>query len=155
MKFQIPLVHVQRALDWLSGQFPGRGEEIARLGKRAQIGLELDVKPIRARHTKEQQGAYWASLHEFGRHLGYSAHETEEYLHPVICAETYGISGHRSIRCRGADYQWPVPRETSSKDADGNARDVETYSHLIDTLIRFAAEYGYVIEIRSPRAAGA
>jgi len=58
------------------------------------------------------------------------------------------MSAH-SIRCRGQEYQWPVPAETSSKDAEGKVRDAETYSILIDTLLRLGAEYGVMLEVKS------
>lgn len=151
MKLQVPLVHVEPAAGFLKRLFPGREQELDRLVKRAQIGLEMTLRPMRSRHSKEQQGAYWASLHEFGRYLGYNAIETEQYLHPVICSAAYGVKGHRDIRVLGQSYSWPIPRETSSKDADGSVRDIETYSILIDSLIRFAAEHGYVIEIKERR----
>lgn len=136
-------------LDQLIDWFPGRRGEIEKVAEKAALGVQLDVSPMRRRHSKSQRGAYWATLHELGRELGYSARETEDLLHPVICSETWGVREHRMIRCRGEHYSWPIPAETSSKDADGKVRDVETYNQLIDTLLRFAAEYGVVLEIKS------
>lgn len=148
MKVYIGTAHTQPVLDQLSRWFPGRGEEIERLAKRAKLGLELVVTPMRQRHSDSQRGAYWAMLHELGRELGYSVAETESLLHPVICAEAFGMKGHRSIQCRGEQYKWPVPAETSSKDADGKVRDVETYNELIETLLRLGSQYGVYLEIK-------
>lgn len=133
-------------LDQIGAVFPGRLDEIEQLRKRAALGVEITVAPMRRRHSDSQRGLYWSSLHQFGRHLGYSAPETESLLHPVICAQAFGVRDHKEIVCRGERYSWPVPTETSSKDADGRVRDVETYGHLIEALMQFAAEYGYVIE---------
>jgi len=148
VKLHIGTAHVQTVLDQLAGWFPGRGEELAKVGEKAKLGLELDVKPMRQRHTQSQRGAYWACLHEFGRALGYTAAETESLLHPVICSEAFGVRDHKTVVCRGESYTWPVPSETSSKTADGRVRDVETYNILIDTLLRFAGEYGVYVEGR-------
>lgn len=103
---------------------------------------------MRQRHTDSQRGAYWATLHDLGRELGYSVAEAESLLHPVICAECWGVKDHRSIRCRGEQYEWPVPAETSSKDADGKVRDVDTYNELIETLLRLGSQYGVYLEIK-------
>lgn len=136
-------------LDAMCRWFPARRDDFNKLAEKARLGLQVEVTPIRQRHTTSQRGAYWACLNVLGRELGYSARETEDYLHPVICAETWGVKDHRTIQCRGEQYSWPVPAETSSKDADGKVRDALTYGALIDTLLRFGAEYGVVLEIRS------
>lgn len=144
MKFNT--LAVREVIDALMPLVPGLQEQFVRLGNRSKHGLTVELKPIRMKHSQQQQGYYWRSLHAFGRHLGYSAHESETLLHPAVCAAAFGLSDHREIHIQGRTYQWPVPRETSSKDADGNVRDMETYSTLIETLIRFAAEHGYVVE---------
>lgn len=128
--------------------YPGRVEELERIEKKASV-VVLEISAKKDRHTKEQQGGYWAALHEFGRFLGYSAHEAEEMLHPAVCTAAFGQRGTRFLRSGGVTYSWPVPRATSSKDEDGNPRDVETYSMLIDSLLRLASEYGCYLEIKA------
>ena len=147
MRLQIGTRNLPDVIQQLARWFPARAAQLAKLEAKCVLGLEVTLAPMKRRHSNEQRGAYWASLHESARHLGYTAREAESLLHPVICAEAFGQAASRQIVCRGQTYNWPVPAETSSKDADGRVRDVETYSALIETLIRFAAEYGYVIEI--------
>ncbi len=144
MKFNTP--KVAEVIDAMRPLVPGLGDQLTRLGNRSKQGLTVELKPVKAKHTSEQQGYYWRSLHAFGRHQGYDAHQAEHLLHPAICTAAFGLEGHRDITVAGQTYSWPVPKETSSKDADGNARDIETYSILIDTLIRFAAEHGFIVE---------
>ena len=149
MRLMVGTSQAPDLMGFLVSLMPGKRAELDALGAKAKLGLQLDVTAIRRRHTKPQQAAYWACLHELGRELGYSAAETENYLHPAVCSEAFGMSGHRSIRCRGQEYQWPVPAETSSKDSEGKVRDAETYSILIDTLLRFGSEYGVMLEVKA------
>ncbi len=145
MKLQLGNKQAAAVLEQFARWLPGRAEQIAKLGAKCQIGLQVELLPMKRKHTDSQRGAYWASLHEFGRELGYSTHETETLLHAVICTEAFGSGGHREITCKGKTYSWPIPAETSSKTADGRARDIETYGALMEALQRFAAEYGHVI----------
>ena len=143
MKLMLGTAKTATAIAWLSDLFPGRRQELEKL--RAPLGIEINVAAIKPAYSGEQQGYYWRSLHAFGEHLGYSRGEVETHLHPVICADAYGHEDTRTLIFRGHEYAWPVPRETSSKDANGRKRDHETYSVLIESLIRFAADNGYVI----------
>lgn len=127
--------------------FPGRHDELERLAKRCKRGMVVELKAVQARHTREQQGAYWASLHELGRELGFTPHEVDTVLHKAVCGEAYGIAGTRRLTIRGQAYDWPVPAQRSSVTPDGAPRDIESYSELIDALIRFAANLGYVVQI--------
>jgi hypothetical protein len=147
MKLAIGTRQMGAVIDQLARWFPARETQLRRLQEQCHIGLQIELAPMRRRSTDAQRGAYWAGLHELGRHLGYSARESETLLHEVILAECYGVSGSREIRAGGKVYQWPRPAERSSRKPDGGPRDVETYSELIETLLRFAAEYGCVIEI--------
>jgi hypothetical protein len=145
VKLQFGTTQAAAVLEQFARWLPARAEQFQRIGKRARLGIEVTIAEIKPAHSRDQQGYYWLSLHQFGKWLGYTAHETETLLHPVICVETWGQSDTREITCRGRTYQWPTPKETSSKDSDGKKRDAETYSELIETLIRFAAEQGFVV----------
>lgn len=145
MKVQLGNVQARAVIEQFARWLPGRADQIRKLGEKCQIGLQIELSPMKRAHSQSQRGAYWASLHEFGRALGYSAHETESLLHPVICTQAFGSAGHKEITCRGQTYSWPVPAETSSKTAEGQVRDVETYGILMEALQQFAAEYGHVI----------
>jgi hypothetical protein len=147
MKLQIGTRYLDDVFQQLARWFPARSAELAKIREACVLGVQIDVAPLKRKHTSEQQRAYWKFLHEVGRHLGYSARETETLLHDAMLVECFGSAGAKQMRVRGEVYSWPVPAERSSKDADGRARDVETYSALIETLLRVAAEHGYLITI--------
>lgn len=147
MRLFIGTRYLDDVFQQLARWFPARSAELAKMRDACVLGLQIDVAPMKRKHTSEQQRAYWASLHEFGRFLGYSARETETLLHEAMLCECFGSAGVKEMRVRGQVHSWPVPAERSSKDADGRPRDVETYSALIETLLRVAAEHGFIINI--------
>ena len=88
--------------------------------------LVVEIKESKPRHTNEQQRYYWATLHEWGKELGYTTKETEVILHNLVLCEAYGIEKY--IEYGGS--RWPVPKSRSSD------RNVTEYSELIETLVR-------------------
>ena len=134
-------------IDQLARWFPARETQLRKLQEQCYVGLQIELAPMRRKHSGEQRGAYWSAVHQLGRHLGYSARESETLLHDAILAECYGVAGAREITMGGKVYSWPRPAERSSRKPDGGPRDVQTYSELIETVLRLAAEYGCVIEI--------
>lgn len=98
---------------------------------RALYGKPLVVEIREQRHTQtpDQRGKYWATLHEWGKELGYTVKETEAILHNMVLCEAYGIEGYAEFR--GA--RWPIPKKRSS------GRNIEEYSILIETLERLVA----------------
>jgi hypothetical protein len=145
MKLQFGTAQAVNVLSALATSLPARAKEISALVGKCRLGLELTLTPIKPKHTPEQQGYYWMSLHAFGEWCGYNKRWVEEMLHPLICCEAYGVSRHIVIHWHGTDLNWPVPKATSSHDEFGNKRDRESYSDLIEALIRFAAEQGYIV----------
>lgn len=152
MRLQFGTKQAPAILDQLARWLPARAGQLERMAEKCRLGIELTVEPIKPAHSNEMRAYYWMSLHAFGSWLGYSTRETEAMLHQVMCAECFGQDGEREITWRGKAYCWPVPRETSSKDAEGRKRDAETYSMLIETLIRFAGEQGYLVAPAEKRA---
>lgn len=147
MKLNIGTRQLDDVFDQLVRWFPARMGDLEAIRGKCVLGLALDISPLRSRHTDPQRAAYWSALHRFGDALGYSAAESENLLHNVVLAEAFGTQGIREITTRGKQYAWPIPAERSSKDSEGRVRDRETYSALIETLLRLAAEYGVVLEI--------
>jgi len=95
--------------------------------------LGAKVTPIKAKHTRSQQGKYWACLHEYGLWAGYSKGEVETHLHNAILCNAYGHGQPRMI----LGVMTAIPKQRSS------SADIDEYSELIETLIRVAAEDGY------------
>jgi hypothetical protein len=149
MKLQFGTTQAAAVLEQFERWLPARADALRKIGKKARLGVEVQIAEIKPAHSDSARGLYWASLHQFAQWLGYSTREAEAMLHPLICAEAFGQDGEREITWKGKRYSWPVPRETSSKDSEGRKRDAETYGVLIETLLRFAAEQGYVIQERA------
>lgn len=147
MKLMVGTRILPDVIQQLARWFPARAADLACVEEQSVLGLQMDLAPLKRRHSDSQRGAYWSGLHEFAAHLGYSKREAETLLHEVMLCETYGTKEAREIVASGQTYRWPVPAERSSKDADGRVRDVQTYSELIETLLRVAAEHGYIINI--------
>lgn len=147
MKVSIGTRNLGDVFEQLIRWIPSRRAELEAIRGKCVLGVSIDIAPLRSRHTEPQRAAYWSALHRFGDALGYSAAESENLLHNVVLSEAFGTQGIREITTRGKQYAWPVPAERSSKDSEGRVRDRETYSQLIETLLRLAAEYGVVLEI--------
>lgn len=145
MKLQFGTRLSPLVLETIAGLIPAKAAELAKLSARCKLGLEITLAAIKPKHTSEQQGYYWMSLHAFGEWCGYNKRWVDEMLHPLICCEAYGVARHVVVHWHGTDLNWPVPVATSSHDENGNKRDRESYSELIEALIRFAGEQGYII----------
>ena len=139
-------------LDALNLWFPRNQADLLELRGKCDLGLQIDITPIKRKHTDSQKGAYWASLHELGKHLGYTPRLVETLLHDTMLCEAYGTLEVASLMVNGEFMRYPIPKARSSVDEQGRARDVQTYSLLIETLLRVSAEYGYYIDIGAKRA---
>lgn len=146
MKLQFGSTQIAPLIAQFKRWLPARSKQFEKLESDARLGIEVELRVIKPSHSDEQRGLYWRGLHAFGQWLGYSTRETESLLHAAICCEAYGQAGVREQVICGRTYTWAVPRETSSKTADGKKRDAETYALLIDTLTRVAGDHGFVIE---------
>lgn len=100
------------------------------------LGVSIEARGIKPQQTDEQRGYYWLSLKSWGNHLGYSAKESEEILHRHICCVAFGVK--ETKRIGGMIIEIPEMRSSRLNR--------EEYSVLIETLIREAAEDGFVIE---------
>jgi hypothetical protein len=98
--------------------------------------LSATITPLKRRQTSSQRGYYWASLQAFGSSLGYTARESEVWLHNAVKCEAFGVKQKRHIGRSVVE----VPKKRSSEAAR------DEYSELIETLIYLAAEAGYVVE---------
>ena len=103
--------------------------------KNRNLGVEIDLKWVTAKHTDEQRGYYWKYLKEWGAFLGYTARESEELLHNEVLCEAYGVRDFVTIN----NAVHGLPKERSSR------QDRENYSLLIDTMIMLAAQTNFVV----------
>jgi len=115
---------------------PDRREELLALSDSlTALGMSIEVKKTSPKHTDDQRGFYWQSLKWWGNEMGYSAKESEYWIHNAVCCEAFGVAGEK--RFYGVSVE--IPEKTSSK------LDRDDYSKLIDTMLRLAAEDGITI----------
>lgn len=99
-------------------------------------GVLIEIEKRKPHQSDAQRAYYWRSLKAWGNDMGYTARETEIYVHPAVCAEAFGIKETRRFLNR----EVVIPKQTSSR------LDKEAYSRLIETMIYLAAQHGYVVE---------
>lgn len=98
--------------------------------------LGATLKPRKRKHTRSQQGKYWACLHEFGEWLGYSKGETETILHNAILCNAFGSEPPKMV----------FGVLTSLPNRRSSTADRDEYSVLIETLNGVAADHGYTFK---------
>lgn len=121
----------RRVLAMLASHWPRQHDEIMEMAD-AKLGLDVEVKPIKSKHTDPQRGYYWRSLHFWGGCLGYTAKESETLLHLAVCCEAFGVKETRRIGNSVVE----IPNHTSSK------LHRDDYSLLIDRMLQMAAVSG-------------
>lgn len=124
-------IEARRFLAMLASLWPRQREEIMALAD-SKLGLDVEVKPIRAKHTDPQRGYYWRSLHFWGDCLGYTAKEAETLLHMAVCCEAFGVKETRRMGNNVVE----IPNHTSSR------LHRDDYSLLIDRMLYLAGQSG-------------
>lgn len=99
------------------------------------LGYRVVFEKIKPHQSDAQRGYYWASMTHWGREIGYSAKETEMWLHNAVLCEAFGVKETRSLR--GMQYEIPKLRSSRLSRDD--------YSLLIETMLRMAAEMGITL----------
>lgn len=151
MKLQTGSKQGRELCSFLVNMFPARMAEIAKVNEKITMGVSLEFQATKATHTDEQRGYYWVSLHSLGKEIGYSPKETDEYLHKIMCCHAFGVL--KEIRVElpdGSAAIMSIPKATSSHDETGAIRSRETYSKLIDTMLRIASEI-YAVYLPPPK----
>ena len=119
----------------LLSEFPELSNELMHVACTAKNGVTVEIKPLVFDHTSKQRGYYHLWKRKFADWCG----NTPDEMHEEILCQTYG-----SEVCQTKFGQRIRPLMRSSE-----ANRVE-YSVLIDTLIRVAAELGFVIPPPTP-----
>lgn len=129
----IPSQYTDRIVTLMAGLrdlFPSRADELRAIFRQAERGIQCTVEPLKLDQTDQQRGYYWMWLRNFANFCGATPDETHEH---ILC-EAFGASYHRTML---GLMKRPIQRSSESKRED--------YSHLIETLIRVAAEMGFII----------
>ena len=109
---------------------PDVSEHLVEVGKRAKLGVKVSIDPVLAERTRRQEGYYRKWSREFGRFCGMTPDEIHEEL---LCA----AYGSVEIETKFGIKRRPVKRSGDTRR--------QSYSTLIDTLIRVAAEMDFVV----------
>jgi len=129
MEIKIPkdddaLVHV------ISLAFPDQAVDLMQLFQSAKNGITIEILPTKKEQTDSQRNYYWKWVREFAKFTG----NTPDEMHDHILGECYGtefVDTFLGFKKR--------PQKRSS-DADR-----DEYSELIETLIRVAAFFEFVV----------
>jgi len=110
--------------------FPEAVQDLLQLTRSAKNGITVEIVPYVFKQTNEQRGYYWQEEKKFAAWAG----NTPDEMHNHLLCECYGtdfVSSAIGMQRR--------PQKRSSE-----ATKIE-YSELIETLIRVAANFGYVV----------
>ena len=120
----------------LAGRFP---EEIPAIRhmmpKLKERGVEFSIKPVRNERTGCQERYYRKWAREFGKFTG----NTPDEIHEIMLSKTYG---REQVKTKYGVMNRPLQRS-------GN-QSKNSYSDLIETLIRESAEMGFIIPPPKP-----
>jgi|TARA_R110002020_G_scaffold51404_1_gene145467 hypothetical protein len=133
MEIKIPKQDLKNIFDvmtFLTSTFPSCSESILKTAETAYNGLALEVKPLEFKRTRQQEGYYRKWCREFGNYCGLTPDEMHEEL---LCA----AYGSVEIETKFGIKRRPVKRSGDTRR--------QSYSTLIDTLIRVAAEMDFVV----------
>lgn len=115
----------------ISQQFPEHTNDLLQLTRSVKDGLSVEIRPIKINHSRDQENYYRKWCREFGIFTG----DTPDEMHAHIMRETFGTV----MVTTGTGMKVRANRETSS------SLSVEEYAELIETLIRVAANFGFVV----------
>jgi hypothetical protein len=114
----------------LAKLFPNAAREISEEAGAAQYGIAVDISALKAKQTNPQRGYYHMWKRAFAGFCGTTPDEMHEHL---LC-EAYGSE---YTRTRLGLMKRPLQRSSKANRTE--------YSVLIETLIRVAAEMGFVV----------
>lgn len=109
---------------------PSQVDELDRVLKQSRHGVTIELRPFEFKQTDEQRGYYHMWKNAFAQYTG----NTPDEMHEHLLCEAYGSE----VRRTGLGLvRRPLQRSSKANRTD--------YSFLIDTLIRVAADMGFVV----------
>ena len=115
---------------WLYMNAKWASPEFMALLDHAKDGIDITIEPLVYDHTKSQSRYYHKYCREFANYTG----NTHDEMHDEILCAAYGSE---IVQTKIGPRRRPLKRSSDAKRTE--------YSVLIDTLIRIAAECGFVI----------
>ena len=115
---------------WVQSECPYASGEFNELLSSAKDGIEVEIRPLKYGHTRQQDNYYRKWCRKFGDYCGM----TPDEMHSEVLCTAYGSE---EVHTKFGFMRRPLKRSGEAKRGD--------YSHLIDTLVRVSAEMGFDI----------
>jgi hypothetical protein len=119
---------------YIQRHFPRASSQLTGVVSEAQEGVSIEITPALFTHTDNQRKYYRKYAGLFAKHCGMTPDEMHDEL---LCI----AHGSEMIETKFGSRRRPLKRSGGSSRID--------YSHLIDTLVRVAAEMGF--DVPPPR----
>ena len=149
MKLQCGTSASKELLGILAGFFRGKREEFENIAAQAQMGITVQVDPIKPAYTREEEAGFHLLLTEWLR-MDPGITIGVERLKEIVCRGMWGsirlVGPHGQdeyVAARRTTRRWDVER----KEYVRSKLSREEYSELIDFVYRMAAEDGIVLPI--------
>ena len=110
--------------------FPELVDDLLQLTRSSKHGITVEIKPLTFDHTSEQRGYYRKFCGEFAKWAG----NTPDEMHDELLSICFGSE------MVNTPFGWK--RRPFKRSADAHRTD---YSELIETLIRVASGFGFVV----------
>lgn len=114
----------------LSQVFPDAIQDLLQLTRSSKHGITVEIKPLTFNRTREQEKYYRKYCGEFAKFCG----NTPDEMHEEMLSICFGSE------MVNTPFGWR--RRPFKRSADAHRTD---YSELIETLIRVAAGFGFVV----------
>lgn len=147
MKLQVGTSASKELLGILSGFFRGKREEFEQIAAQAQMGITIQVDPIKPKYTREEENTFHMLLDEWLR-VDPGITIGAEHLKEMVCRAKWGVI--RAVAPGGQELEIAARRTTRKWDADEkdyvpSKLTREEYAELIDFVIDMAALDGTML----------
>jgi hypothetical protein len=147
LKLQCGTSASKELLGILAGFFRGKREEFEQIASQAQMGITVQVDPIKPAYTREEEsGLHWLLTEWLRMDPGITI--GVERLKEIVCRGMWGsirlVGPHGQdeyVAARRTTRRWDVER----KEYVRSKLSREEYAELIDFVYRMAAEDGIVL----------
>ena len=114
----------------ISQEFPEAVHDLLQLTRSAKNGITVEISPLVFKHSREQENYYRKWCREFANFIGMTPHTMHDEM---LCI----YFGYETVTTPWGWRRNPFIRSGKLT--------IEQYGELIETLIRTAAEQGFVV----------
>lgn len=127
MKVNVSSNNAPAVLEQFARWIPGSRERFEKMADAARLGLSVEIKPIRARRSLEQNAMYWSLVTALADEIGM----TKGQMHDEALCE---LHGYDLVEFRGEARKVPRGRSKNLTTAD--------FSALLEIVMQWCAEQG-------------